>query len=593
MFGMADNDEYEIIPARLAIKAMVDGSYKNTAYALAELMDNSIEAGADFVELICIEEYRQINNQRRQHIDQIIVADDGCGMDKDLLHKALQVGFGSRLDASQQKGMGRFGVGLPLASIGQADLIEVWSWKNGGYKNAYHQYLSVKEVVSGDLTHFSEPTRKPVPNNIIKHLNHLNDSGTIVFWDHLSDPKWSTGDGILRNSEEVIGRMYRQFLSEGSVEIRLANIDAKGSNNIDRNALANDPLYLMKNTSTPAPWRDEPMFVQHHKTTFQEFKTPDGKIHMVEIKASVAKKEARVGDSSGSKPYGVHAKKNIGISVKRAGREIQMVQSHIKQDVTERWWGIEIDFPPQLDEIFGISNDKQSAKDFESIWSQDPAELKAQLDMHDQNSSFVQLSELCFTLYNLMSLVRKAVVAAKGSRLKPKGPQRPVPSPEDGATEVTKVDPKPGDSDEPEKAPLDERLKEIIENLIKKGYSKEDAEDIALLIKDDGSKYYTAVKDMASPDFFNTETVAGCLEVTLNLNHKAMIFLDILNKQDEIEYMGEDDLKLKLHQIVYGMKLVLYAWARLRDQATPDEKDQMDEIRIDWGKKAKAFFGTD
>lgn len=80
---MALNNEYEIIPARLAIKAMVDGSYKNTAFALAELMDNSIEASADNVELICLEEYRQINSQRRQIINQIIVADDGCGMDKD------------------------------------------------------------------------------------------------------------------------------------------------------------------------------------------------------------------------------------------------------------------------------------------------------------------------------------------------------------------------------------------------------------------------------------------------------------------------------------------------------------------------------
>ena len=98
---------------------------------------------------------------------------------------------------------------------------------------------------------------------------------------------------------------------------------------------------------------------------------------------------------------------------------------------------------------------------------------------------------------------------------------------------------------------------------------------------------------MPSPDFFSTEGVAGCLEVTLNLNHKAMIFLDILNRQDEIEEMDPEALKLKLHQIVYGMKLVLYAWARLRDEATPDQKNLMDELRVDWGKKAKRFFGNE
>ena len=36
----------EIIPAHLAVKAMRDNGYKNAAYAIAELMDNSIQAGA-------------------------------------------------------------------------------------------------------------------------------------------------------------------------------------------------------------------------------------------------------------------------------------------------------------------------------------------------------------------------------------------------------------------------------------------------------------------------------------------------------------------------------------------------------------------
>ena len=70
------------------------------------------------------------------------------------------------------------------------------------------------------------------------------------------------------------------------------------------------------------------------------------------------------------------------------------------------------------------------------------------------------------------------------------------------------------------------------------------------------------------------------------------MFLDMLVKQDEIDDMSEEDLKKKLHDTVFGIKLVLYAWARLRDQASPDEKEQMDDIRVDWGKKTKNFFGN-
>ena len=50
-----NSNDNHIVPVGLAIKAMADGSYKNMAYALAELMDNSIEAEASNVELVCIE----------------------------------------------------------------------------------------------------------------------------------------------------------------------------------------------------------------------------------------------------------------------------------------------------------------------------------------------------------------------------------------------------------------------------------------------------------------------------------------------------------------------------------------------------------
>jgi len=56
----------EIIPPELAVKAMRDSGYKNTAYALAELIDNSVQANASNVELICLEDYEQLNERARR-----------------------------------------------------------------------------------------------------------------------------------------------------------------------------------------------------------------------------------------------------------------------------------------------------------------------------------------------------------------------------------------------------------------------------------------------------------------------------------------------------------------------------------------------
>src|SRR6478672_346944 len=123
MFGaMPDTtvtETFEIVPTSLAVKAMRDNGYKNAAYAIAELMDNSIQAGAKTVQLLCADRELQVEQRTRKRLNEVAVLDDGSGMDADTLRIALQFGNGTHLEAAQQKGMGRFGMGLPSASISQ------------------------------------------------------------------------------------------------------------------------------------------------------------------------------------------------------------------------------------------------------------------------------------------------------------------------------------------------------------------------------------------------------------------------------------------------------------------------------------------
>src|SRR5690606_16409781 len=72
---------------------------------------------------------------------------------------------------------------------------------------------------------------------------------------------------------------------------------------------------------------------------------------------------ARDGHNAGDQPHGKHAKNNAGVSVVRADRELELQTVWCNQyDPRERWWGVEVDFPPDLDEIFGVTNNKQSAR---------------------------------------------------------------------------------------------------------------------------------------------------------------------------------------------------------------------------------------
>ncbi len=137
---------YDLVPTRLAVAAMRDNGYKNTAYAVAELIDNSIQAGATQVELLAGEVEELVQQRKRSRIKEIAVLDNGCGMDSKTLRIALQFGNGSRL--GDRSGIGRFGMGLPSASISQAQRVEVWSWTDGP-KQANYTFIDLAEIEKG------------------------------------------------------------------------------------------------------------------------------------------------------------------------------------------------------------------------------------------------------------------------------------------------------------------------------------------------------------------------------------------------------------------------------------------------------------
>src|SRR5690606_5920484 len=151
----------------------------------------------------------------------------------------------------------------------------------------------------------------------------------------------------------------------------------------------NDPLYLMAKSGTPEPFNSTPMFEPFDMGNEAEpgsydfpIVTPDGKEFTVTVRASTARPEARRSDvpghpwpntanpnrDGGWQPWGKHAGRNIGISLVRRGRELDLDSSWaIGYDPVERWWGLEVDFPPELDEIFGVTNNKQNATVFSSL----------------------------------------------------------------------------------------------------------------------------------------------------------------------------------------------------------------------------------
>lgn len=107
---------FDIVLTHLAVQAMRDNGYRNAAYAIAELMDNAIQAGATDVELLCAERTAQVNQRFRTRVEQIAVLDNGCGAfwcrSQKKRHLLNHTGF--RLDSPLQGGYNRDSCGLSI-----------------------------------------------------------------------------------------------------------------------------------------------------------------------------------------------------------------------------------------------------------------------------------------------------------------------------------------------------------------------------------------------------------------------------------------------------------------------------------------------
>ena len=590
-----------IIPPKLAVKAMRDSGYRNTAYALAELIDNSIQADASEVELICVEKYEQVNSQKRLRLQEIGTIDNGKGMSAQTLAIALQFGNGTHLE--DRAGIGRFGMGLPNSSISQCRRLDVWTWTNGP-DNAIHSYLDVGDIQSGAKDRVPLPSPSPVPVKWRERSEILGTSGTLVVWSHFEEYRltWRGAEATLRNTEAIIGRMYRKFINDGRVAIHLVRAEDGGDRN-RRLAVVNDPLYLMPNSSTPEPFNEEPMF-QRWGENDEEFKIEfGGKQHKVFVRFSWAKPETVPDDglNRGSKPYGKHAMKNLGLSIVREGRELDLDTSWTNSyDPTERWWGAEVEFPATLDEIFGVTNNKQSATIFSQLAQYD---WKADAEDNESRSSFIQrasgegdpralLIPIVEHIRDQITQLRKRTEQqTKGTRGSGGRKRHEEPGVEDTVTSKFRQRADEGHETPQDTEDFDTDDRDAYEDDLKddKHYPDDVAKAIADAILTRKRKVAFLEKAMEGYAFFNVESVqGGVTNVVFNSNHP---FYENLVKalNPDTEEDTEKELLDRVHLASDTLRVVFSAWARYEMEEIR-HKQRLSDMRQEWGKMARFFL---
>ncbi|RYX87833.1 ATP-binding protein [bacterium] len=607
---------HSIVPVHLVVKSMRDNGYKNTAYAIAELIDNSLQHKSTEVELICLEEDQQIGGLRTvSRIKEIAVLDNGKGMDKDTLQKALQFGNGTNLDKEKQTGIGKFGMGLPSSSISQAVRVDVWSWQ-GDYKNALHTYIDVNEISEGQLSDVPDPTNERIPNKWLNIIEKFGKTGTLILWTNLDRCLWRTGRTIIDHSEFLVGRMYRKFIHSKQAIIKASVYKSNDLKKpvFTKEFLPNDPLYLMDNTSVREDLQKrglaDPMFVKWGGDDAYEKKYSikfDGNIHEVSVRYSIATEATRKGRSAGNLPHGKHAGNNIGVSILRAGRELDLDTSWCNgHDPRERWWGVEVEFPPSLDEVFGVTNNKQYANNFRELGALNLTELLTERgqsisdfkdELLEENDLKALIIDLAKDIKNQLKLIR-GNIEAQASRLEREPPDstRHVENSEDAekhATQVTnsrKEDGHIGQSDKDEAGKSsEEKLNDLLSELV--GDNIAEAADYAKTILISDVKYQFIEANYESQAFFSVAPVGGKIIIKLNTTHPAYgQFVELLNDNIDPD-LSKEVIQKRLIDAKNGMKLLLMAWARYEDEQ-PDGrlKNNVRDARTDWGKMATAFM---
>ncbi len=151
----------------------------NTETAVADIVDNSISAGAKNI---------RITFEWKGEKTWIAIKDDGVGMNHDELVNALRPGSRNPLDERHSKDLGRFGLGLKTASFSQARKLTVISKKENFSTVSWTWDLDyVNQTGSWNLIDWR-------PSGFNMDVLDKDTSGTIVIWNNL--------DRIVRNSKE-------------------------------------------------------------------------------------------------------------------------------------------------------------------------------------------------------------------------------------------------------------------------------------------------------------------------------------------------------------------------------------------------------
>lgn len=340
---MSNNFIEDNNPSTYLIESMSRPGYSLES-AIADLVDNSITAKSKNVEI-----YGKFEGQG----SWICIEDDGDGMTEDELKLAMKIPSGDPTEIRENNDLGRFGLGLKIASFSQCKMFTVITFK--GNKKFSRTWDKDHVRKTQKFQTFTIPPDNSIAKKIYE--NSKKDSGTIVVWEKLDKitTDWNDSERFedlwvdnFKSIGEHLKIVFHKFLSK--------NLDIKINWNYDENS----PTKLN-------PW--DPYMTKHKQTLIK----PDQNIEGAKITPTILPNRKNLNEDERAMLSGVRGVNNHqGFYIYRNNRLI-VDGSWLGQFEPEPHYSlarIEVNIDSSMDEKWGIDVKKEKIDPSGNIRSQ-------------------------------------------------------------------------------------------------------------------------------------------------------------------------------------------------------------------------------
>lgn len=372
---LKDGANVPLFFAQTLVSSLRDQGYNDTTSALCEHVDNSIQAGASEVRI-----YFRQTGKRGAYKTDVAVLDNGQGMAPNVLKVAMA--FGGSMNFNNRSGIGRFGMGMKTAALSMSPLVEFYSWQEPraiynlaldveaiGRERSNNVLLpdpelldklpdDVADIIQKPMSFPKDRSQQELLADIKDGLEEaLGSAGTIIFMPNCDRLSFAKANTLVDHATKEMARVYRRAIGDG-LKLFINN----------RLITAFDPTYSMAN-ARHRQYLDEVEAKGSKLVTAKLIELP---IHdredseTAQIKISLFKLPIDEWYHLPSKTLrnDLHVFNGQTVSILRNGRELfadRMPELTTRHSITH-WFRVQIDFPGDLDEAFGVAANKQGVR---------------------------------------------------------------------------------------------------------------------------------------------------------------------------------------------------------------------------------------